>query len=174
MKLALLCAVLLPVFLLEGCKQNAPDSVSVEKVVKREGQPAIDYVADGDKAMNAAIQKAQATIGTFISAFGARKAGQSNFAVKQKFDHANGGEHMWIGDLQFDGKVFRGRLNNQPHEVKNLKLGDAVTVDLKKISDWMYVDKGKLVGGYTVRALTDKMSTAERKALEKAGGYKLD
>jgi uncharacterized protein YegJ (DUF2314 family) len=81
---------------------------------------------------------------------------------------------MWINSLRFDGKVFHGRLNNNPYEVKAVKLGDIVTVDPKDVSDWMYIDKGKLIGGYTIRVVTDKLSPAERKAFEKEGGYKLD
>lgn len=174
MKKYISCSVLLCFVVLAGCNNNAPTSANVEKVVKREGQPDIDYVASEDKAMNAAIQKARATFGTFIVAFSKRKANQNSFAIKQKFTDANGSEHMWIGSLKFDGKSFRGRLNNEPYEVKTAKLGDNISVDSKELSDWMYIENGKLVGGYTIRVLTNKMSPSERKSIEKEGGYKLD
>jgi uncharacterized protein YegJ (DUF2314 family) len=73
--------------------------------------------------------------------------------------------------LRYDGKAFHGRLNNRPVDVRAIKLGDAVTVAPDEISDWMYVDNGKLVGGYTIRVLVDKLPPNERKQVEQESGY---
>ena len=47
---------------------------------------------------------------------------------------------------------FQGTVNNEPEKVKTVKMGQKVTV-AAKISDWMYVENRKLVGGYTMRVL---------------------
>ena len=41
-----------------------------------------------------------------------------------------------------------------------------------QITDWMYIDKGRLVGGYTTRLIRARMTPAERAALDKASPYK--
>lgn len=172
-------AVALLLVALAGCSGGANSTTAIsssdDKVVKRAGRPDIHIVKnDAAAAMSAAIVKARATIGDFITAFKAPKAGQKNFTLKKQFIDANGGEHMWVSELSFDGKSFRGVLTNAPYEVRNVKAGDLVTVTPQEISDWMYIDNGKLVGGTTIRALTDKMSPAERRATEQEGGFKLN
>jgi uncharacterized protein YegJ (DUF2314 family) len=58
--------------------------------------------------------------------------------------------------------------------VSNVKIGDQATVDPESISDWMFVDNGKLVGGYTVRVLRDAMSAAEREEFDKSVPFKIE
>ena len=35
-------------------------------------------------------------------------------------------EHMWVGDMTFDGQIITGQLLNQPDEIDNLNQGDTV------------------------------------------------
>jgi uncharacterized protein YegJ (DUF2314 family) len=152
-----------------GCGQSS--SYKDGGVVQRAGDPNVVGVRSEDAAMNAAMRTARSTVQTFITALKAQKPGQLEFAVKKRFSDSYGDEHMWIGDLRYDGKAFHGRLNNRPVDVRAIKLGDAVTVAPDEISDWMYVDNGKLVGGYTIRVLVDKLPPNERKQVEQESGY---
>ena len=52
--------------------------------------------------------------------------------------------------------------------MSHVKNGDSEEVEPSKISDWMFVDEGKLVGGYTLRVLRDSMSPAERAEFDKS------
>ena len=133
-------------------------------------QPAdkVTYVADDDPRMNAAIDKARSTVKAFITALKAPKPGQSAFSVKMAFTDGGSAEHMWLTPVSFDGSKFTGTVNNEPEKVKTVKMGQKVTVAPDKISDWMYIDNRKLVGGETLRVLRDAMTPSERADFDKS------
>lgn len=79
-------------------------------------------------------------------------------------------EHMWIGNLDFDGKVIYGELLNEPNEITELVEGDQVGVTLDQISDWMFISQGKSYGGFTVQALRSEMTDEERTEHDAAWG----
>jgi uncharacterized protein YegJ (DUF2314 family) len=59
-----------------------------------------------------------------------------------------------------------GFVGNVPDKIKNLTIGQKITIDQDNISDWMYLDSNILVGGFTVRVLFSRMSDAEKKQFE--------
>ncbi|MGV3721508.1 MAG: YegJ family protein [Actinomycetota bacterium] len=131
-------------------------------------------VADDDPKMLAAIDKARATADTFIAALNAPKPTQSEFAVKLGVKDGEKVEHMWLSPVRFEGGRFHGVINNDAELVRTVKLGDTVTAEKSEISDWMYVQDGKLVGGYTIRVLRDQMGEAERKEMDQSLPFKVE
>jgi uncharacterized protein YegJ (DUF2314 family) len=129
---------------------------------KKEPKDKVTYVSDNDPQMNAAIERARAEVNTFITAIQSPRAGQSSFSVKMAFSDGKHTEHMWLGSVTFDGKRFHGTVNNDPEKVTNVKFGQKATVSAAEISDWMFVQNRKLVGGYTLRVLRDSLSPSER------------
>jgi uncharacterized protein YegJ (DUF2314 family) len=91
----------------------------------RDGVSTVD---SGDKQMNAAIAEARARMAEFLAALKQPRAGRSNFSVKAKYEISGGGEHIWIGDVAFDGSQFSGRVENVPRGIKGMKYGDTVSV----------------------------------------------
>ena len=75
-------------------------------------------------------------------------------------------EHIWLSDVTFSGNRFHGRVDNRPIKIGGLKMGALVSVNPNEISDWAYVDKGNLVGGYTIRVLYKELTPERRKELE--------
>jgi len=136
----------------------------------------VTYVTGNDRAMNGAIAPAQATLDVFKGALAAAPPGALSFSVKVGFPYgAHGREHIWLVDVTLTGSEVTGKINNEPVDAKNLKLGQIVTAPQKDISDWMYVDGGVLRGGYTLRVLLDKMSPGERKkTLAEMGDVRLE
>ncbi|MCC7423119.1 MAG: DUF2314 domain-containing protein [Planctomycetaceae bacterium] len=128
----------------------------------------VTYVKDDDPKMNAAMEKARSTVQTFITALKAPKAGQTGFAIKKGFKDGDKGEHMWVSPVIFDGANFKGKINNDPQIVTNVKNGQAVTIAPDEISDWMFIDGRKLVGGETLRVLRDTLPVEERAAFDKS------
>lgn len=124
-------------------------------------------VADDDPQMNAAMDKARSTVNTFIAALQSPQPGQSGFTVKMPFSDGPHTEHMWLEPVSFDGKQFHGTVSNEPETVKNVKMGQKAVVSASRISDWMYRENGKIVGGYTVRVLRDTLSPSERADFDK-------
>lgn len=128
----------------------------------RHGGDRVVKVPPDDARMNAAIAKARATVRTFETALRAPKASQSRFSIKIRISEGDVGEHFWLSDVRFNGSVFTGKIDNDPEAVNTVKLGQAVKARPTEISDWMYVDHGKLVGGYTTRALRDRLSPSDQ------------
>jgi uncharacterized protein YegJ (DUF2314 family) len=131
-------------------------------------------VDSNDAAMNAAIARAKATSGDFIRAFHEQKAGTKNYCVKKPFPTPDGGaEHMWIEVLSETNGVISGVVANDAEETHAVKVGQHVSLNVSEISDWMYVDGRKLIGGYTIRYIYDQKSPKEKEEFIKEAGFDL-
>ena len=142
-------------------------------VIRRAGEPDCYRITDDNKPMAEAVQKARNTTKKFIAALRSPKNNQSRFAIKKPFIEGDKVEHLWVNEVTFDGKVFHGKVDNEPVDIKAVRLGDAVTVKPEEISDWMYVQDSRLVGGYTVRCCYRHMSPPEKKQFEQAAGCQI-
>jgi uncharacterized protein YegJ (DUF2314 family) len=132
------------------------------------------HVSENDPKMNAAIDKARASVGTFIAALQSPKPGQTGFNVKKKFEDGGKVEHIWLDQVTYDGTNFEGIIANDPEMVKNVKVGQKATVAPAEVSDWMYIENGKLVGGETVRVLLEGLSPAERDKFKKSVDFSVE
>ena len=167
------------VITIAGCKKapqaqssdNAPTSDSRKPTAPED---KVVQVSATDAKMNAAIQKAKSTVNVFIASLQSPRPGQKDFCVKTPIKDVHGTEHMWLAPVTFDGKAFHGTINNDAETVTTVKLGDHITVGPSGISDWMFTENGKLVGGYTIRAMRDAMSSEERAAFDKDSPFKID
>jgi len=123
------------------------------RVVKREGEP--DYVRVSDQTrMDRAMAEARSTIDNFVAALAARTPGTMGFAVKKGYPcPGDAKEFIWINEVGMDGDVFVGTVNNEPVDTKQVRLGQKVRVKRGEIADWMYLERGRLRGGYTIVAL---------------------
>src|SRR5690348_17666285 len=52
--------------------------------------------------------------------------------------------HDALPIFRYEGGKFIGTINDQPDTIRTVKFGDKAEVDKNQISDWMYVDDGKL------------------------------
>ncbi|WP_347053284.1 YegJ family protein [Flavobacterium olei] len=156
--------VFLSVLFLISCKES--------NKIERENEPVIYGVKSEDKEMNDAIAKANQTLSDFNK--GLENPNADSQALKVKFANSKGVEHMWVGAIQFKEGKYVGILNNTPEYVTEYKAGDSINVDPSKISDWMYLENGKLFGGYTIRVLRNNMSEEERKQFDSESGMQID
>lgn len=79
-------------------------------------------------------------------------------------------EHMWMSDIDFDGRSVTGVLLNSPNWLKTVKEGDSARFELDEISDWMYVIGGEVFGAYTVNLMRSRMQEKERQDHDAAWG----
>ncbi|HMP80458.1 MAG TPA: DUF2314 domain-containing protein, partial [Pirellulaceae bacterium] len=93
----------------------------------------------------------------FAEAFAKRKANE-DFLVKMQFTDETQSEFMWITVEQIENEVIKGKLENQPMFIDNLKVGDTVQVPLRDLNDWVMVRNGEMVGGFTIKVLEKKAS----------------
>jgi uncharacterized protein YegJ (DUF2314 family) len=140
--------------------------------VERENQPDIYDVKSTDKEMNAAIEKANQTLTNFNTALLNPEIEVKS--LKVKFQNETDAEHIWLSDIEFKDGKYSGVLDNEPEYITEYKIGDKVNVDSKNISDWMYIDNGKLFGGYTIKVLRNRMSEDEKKQFDSESGMQID
>jgi uncharacterized protein YegJ (DUF2314 family) len=123
-------------------------------------------VPEEDSEMNAAISAAQTSITNFMAVFRSPQTNQQYFLIKAKFTAGGVVEHIWVADLRYDGSMFHGVIANEPQSIPGLRFKQAVEVQQGQISDWMFVQDGKLVGGYTSRVLRKRMTDQQRRELD--------
>jgi uncharacterized protein YegJ (DUF2314 family) len=145
-----------------GCSRSSPSGLPVT------------YVDDDDPQMKAAIEKARATLPDFVRALQSPKPSQRGFSIKTPITDGTHTEHMWLQPVTFDGKQYRGTVDNQPEKVTGVKLGSIRSIDPHQVTDWMYIDNGKLVGGYTIRVVREKLGPKERDDFDKNAPFVLD
>jgi uncharacterized protein YegJ (DUF2314 family) len=76
--------------------------------------------------------------------------------------------------VEFVGNRFQGRVDNQPRKIRGLKLGQLVSVNPNEISDWLYVDNGRLIGGYTVRVRYSELSPEQKQEFDRKADFKME
>ena len=123
--------------------------------------------------MLAAVTNAQATVPQFLRVLTNPAPNQARFQIKKPFGTRTGSEeHLWIGELTFDGTNFHGRLVNQPMELLTWKKGDAVTVLTNELSDWLYREDGLIVGGFTLRVMRQSVTGKEAEDFDRKMKFK--
>lgn len=80
-------------------------------------------------------------------------------------------EHMWLGDVSFDGDVLEGTLLNAPNVVESVQKDDRIALAPDRIEDWMYAVSGRVFGAYTVQVLRARMEPDEREQHDDAWGF---
>jgi len=141
--------------------------------VERENEPDVYGVEESDAAMNYAIDQANKTFKQFVNTIQNDKNGYNYYSIKQRFPTPEGlGEHIWVGQITYVDNQFIGIVGNEPINTTAVKLGDTITVDQKNISDWMIVDQntGKAKGGFTIRAIRNRMTPKEQQELDQELG----
>lgn len=157
--------------LLSFSAQAADTGQELEKSI---AEPPYFEVPKDHAAMHRAVIQARKTVGEFVAALKHPAQGQQDFEIKKPFIQNGQVEHIWLSDMQFVGNRFQGQVDNQPRKIQGLKLGQLVSVNPNEISDWLYIDHGKLVGGYTVRVQYNELSAKEKQEFDKAADFKIE
>lgn len=128
-----------------------------------------------DPELDAAIAQARASVDEFIERIAAPHPARTFVAVKLRFFPPDDSpQDIWLDDATYADGVFRGSMGD---DIPSLKLffGDPVTVRPEEILDWMIVEDGKLIGGYTIRLAYQRMTSEEKQNfLETLDYYSLD
>jgi uncharacterized protein YegJ (DUF2314 family) len=128
-------------------------------------------VRSGDLQVIAAIEKARSTLPQFLRTVEHPKLSQNSFLVRVAFLEGEKVEHIWIADLDLSGNTPQGVIAEKPR-IKRLRFMEWVSFDPDDITDWMYIEDGRLIGGYTTRLLQEHLSPEERKQLDTSAPYK--
>jgi uncharacterized protein YegJ (DUF2314 family) len=118
-------------------------------------------VSADDAEMNAAITKARDSLPDFWRIYEKPEHGETGFSIKVKITDNEQVEYFWVVDIERKSGIISGTINNDPDIVKNVKLGDRITVNDPDISDWLYLRNEKMAGNYTLRALFKEMPNSD-------------
>ena len=125
-----------------------------------------------NEVMNAAISQAQETLPYFITSFQQMKYDPSDYSIKVVIPYGSKGaaEYIWVNKLTYVDDHFEGIVDNEPVYLKDLELGDTISVEMESITDWMILGETEFYGGYTIFALRSLMSEEERKEFDEETG----
>lgn len=132
------------------------------------------FVPADDRVVAAAVQQAHASLAQFTNALAHPKPTQSDFSVKVQINDDNFIHCVWLQEVTFSNSNFRGVLGADATAMKQHQPGKPISVPTSKISDWMYVESNKLVGGFTLRAIRDQLRGEQRAAFEKSMWFKFE
>lgn len=92
------------------------------------------------------------------------------FPTGKVTDYAPPVEHMWVGNVNFDGLKVSGDLLNDPSWIDGIGSGDQIVMGFNDINDWIYSIDGMVYGAYTVNAIRLKMNSVQRRVHDDAWG----
>lgn len=146
------------------------------EVRSRENEPDVYNVPNEDERMNWAIEKAGLTLPYFQQSLQHPSETQQYFSIKARVEHQGKVEHIWLNDPTFDDDGnYYGTVGNEPIDVKNIKLGQKIGVDSQDVSDWMIIENGRLIGGYTIRAMREGLQGEDLENFDRSlGGIYVD
>lgn len=144
------------------------------ELIQRQGEPDAYQTEPEDISLGAAQIEAQLNLNELFERIQFPPAQQTDLAVKGIFGEADRVEHLWVRDLRVEDNRVVGTLDNQPVELSQWSAGDLVILDRDQISDWMAIDSGHLIGGWTLRALRQQMTEAERSAFDDSLDFSIE
>jgi len=78
-----------------------------------------------------------------------------------------------VDEVTHTNGVFRGNIGDDIPTLK-LEAGEKIKIDETDIIDWMIVEEGKLIGGYTIRLAVQRMSPVERERFLETLDYSIE
>ncbi|MBV8970077.1 MAG: DUF2314 domain-containing protein [Verrucomicrobia bacterium] len=149
------------------------DSGPNQTIHKSKGKA--DYaVSNNDEAMRQATESARKTVNQFITAVKNPRPGQTDFEVLKPCVEGVEVEHIWLSDVKVVGNRFQGTVDNAPRKATRLHEGQVCSVNPDEITDWLFIENGKLVGGYTVRAHYKLLSPADKAEFKQHADFKIE
>ena len=112
-------------------------------------------VRQEDPEMIEAIHQARGTLGQFLENFISPQPNQTSFLLKVVFEENGEREHIWMADLELHTDPPTGVVANEPG-LQGLRYMERVPFSPSDVTDWMYLEDGALVGGFTTRLLLKK------------------
>jgi uncharacterized protein YegJ (DUF2314 family) len=117
--------------------------------------PDMFYVKSSNERMITATEEARRRTDEFVQALQNPKPGQSQFMIKVRVTDGKASEHMWLDHVSFANGIFTGAFTDESLEVPGYRRGMTTTRPTNEITDWIFYDHGKMVGGFTSRVLDE-------------------
>jgi uncharacterized protein YegJ (DUF2314 family) len=128
-----------------------------------------------EEELDAASKKARESMDTLFQAMLAPKPSYDFIGVKVRFTDQDGAyDDNWVEPVEYYDGNFTVRMLETLTYNTNLHSDHTVQVPLKRVVDWMIVEKdGTLIGGYTILLAYEHMSPDEKKEFLRVTKYRL-
>ncbi|GHV95831.1 hypothetical protein AGMMS50293_21510 [Spirochaetia bacterium] len=124
------------------------------------------HLSQTDEELLQIAQNSQDTLPVFFRHLFRPAKGESGFRVKYPFRTDSGSgfsmEQLWLSDIRFKDGVYYGILVNTPFYIASIKKGDTVSFSAGEITDWMFIQNGKIIGGLSIKYLLEQIPNHER------------
>ena len=100
--------------------------------------------------------------------------GQTDFSVKVPVRAGDATHYLWLLQIAFDGSNFSGILGPDADGLKGHFPGERITIASREIADWMFVDDGRLAGGFSLRAIRERLRGKARTQFEKSMWFRFE
>ena len=141
-------------------RQFAADLVAGAHMIDR-----VVSFSEQDPRIAFAIDEARKSLTTFFDAFCSPNSNQTAFLLKVQFEAPNESEHIWVADIDASVMPLQGTIANEP-SILGFQFMQRVEFQPTQITDWMYVEDGYLVGGFTTQAIRSGMTSEERASFD--------
>lgn len=124
--------------------------------------------------MDAAIRQAQDTLDLFVEKLKTPHPERTFVAIKARFFPPDAlPQDIWVDGVTYSDGAFRGDMGDDIPSLK-LEAGEKITVQEEDVVDWMIVEDGKLIGGYTIRLAVQRMTPEERERFLETLDYTIE
>lgn len=113
-------------------------------------------VSEDDPEMQAAAAEARRRWPEFAQAF--RTNDGELFSVKAPFVEGDQTEFLWVQMLEIKGDTIAGKIGNDPVCITGLKLGSPVEIQVRDLTDWMYLKADEPQGGFQMKVIMKHQS----------------
>lgn len=142
---------------------------------KTNDRPAPAVTGTASERMTWAIEKAHLTLNYFKKSLLHPQADQQKFSLKIRMHDGPLSEEVWLTEISFDeSNIFYGRISTESAVIRNVGTGKEIGVPAENICDWMIVEEGRLIGGYTIRAGRDELDEKEKTSFDRKLGFIID
>jgi uncharacterized protein YegJ (DUF2314 family) len=127
-----------------------------------------------DLEMEIAFQQAQDTLDSFIQKIDVPQPDRTLVAVKVRFVLPDSStQDLWVDRITYKDGSFHGTMGDDIPTLK-LSVDDKITIRTEDIVDWMIVQNGKLIGGYTIRLAFQRMSPEQKERFLETVHYSVE
>jgi uncharacterized protein YegJ (DUF2314 family) len=151
------------------------DKLSFLHRVGQKPESAAVYADHTDTEILTIAEDSRNTLSVFFRRLARPDSNERNFCVKYPFlaDEGSGihMEHIWLTGIHFKKGSYYGTLSASPLYLHNRQRGDKVSFNPDDITDWMYTQGDKIIGGYSIKYLLenipeDRRSEEQQKILD--------
>lgn len=138
------------------------------------GQSPTALPADAyEQEFERAVQQAKDTFPDFVERFQNPRGARTFAAIKIRFENPDQTfEDIWMDTLTYEAGIFTGAVGDDLPQLR-LQFGERIPVPLEDMLDWMIVEDGKLIGGYTIKLTYRYMSEEEKRRFLESIDYRL-